>query len=85
MLIYVLLSAKAEMMICHLLVYASRRMCAPSVYRVSLGAVLQNLIPEVILSQKCYINMGLIHSGYGVMSIGPICDKTFLTQSYPWN
>jgi hypothetical protein len=35
----------------------------------NLGSVLFNLIPEVILSQKCRIHMVLIRNGSGVMSI----------------
>jgi hypothetical protein len=30
-------------------------------------SILQELIPEVIPSQKCHMNMGLILIGYGAM------------------
>ena len=41
-----------------------------SVYRVSqeLGSLLWDLIPELILCQKCHIHMGPIRNGPGVMS-----------------
>lgn len=32
-------------------------------------SVLKHLIAEVILSKKCHTQMGLIHSGYQVLSI----------------
>ena len=32
-------------------------------------SVLKHLIADVILSKKCHIKMGLIHSGYRVLSI----------------
>ena len=39
-------------------------------YRVSreLRSLLRDLIPELILSQKCHIHMGPIHNGSGVTS-----------------
>jgi hypothetical protein len=37
-----------------------------------LGSVLQDLIPEVILSQKSLVHMGLIFNSYEAMSI---CSK----------
>jgi len=33
-----------------------------------LRSLLWDLIPELILSQKCHIHMGPIHDGSGVMS-----------------
>jgi len=40
------------------------------IYRMSqeLRSVLQDLIPELMLSQKRYIHMDSIHNGSGVMS-----------------
>jgi hypothetical protein len=42
-----------------------------TLYGVSgdLVLVLQDLIPEAISSQKCYMNMGPILNGYGAMDI----------------
>jgi len=41
-----------------------------AIYRVSqeLRSLLRDLIPELILSQKCHIHMGPIRKGSGVMS-----------------
>jgi hypothetical protein len=37
-----------------------------------LGSILQDLIPEVILSQKSQVHMGPIHNNYEAMGI---CSK----------
>jgi len=41
-----------------------------TIYRVSLElrSLLQDLIPELILSQKCHMHMGQIRNDSGVMS-----------------
>jgi hypothetical protein len=42
-----------------------------TLYRMSqeLMSLVQDLIPELILSQKCHIHMGQIHNGSEVMSL----------------
>jgi hypothetical protein len=44
--------------------------CSICIYRVSqeLRSMLWDLIPELMLSQKCHIHMGPIGNGSGVMS-----------------
>lgn len=37
-----------------------------------LGSILQDLIPQVILSRKSQVHMGLIHNSYEAISI---CSK----------
>jgi hypothetical protein len=52
-------------------------MCATFIWRESwdVRSVEQDVIPEVILSQKRYINMGLICSGHGLLCIDSKLNK----------
>lgn len=44
-----------------------------------LGLILQDLIPEVILSQRFQVHMGPIHNCYEAMGI---CDKLSKRRKY---